>query len=93
MHCRKYILKFTYKIAKVIQVFKKSDSTDIAIYRPIFLVPILGKAFERVMKDQILKLQLGVPQKSVLGPNLFLIFTNNLYLCTTDTEFDSFADG
>ena len=40
------------KIAKVKPLFKKSLKTDPSNYRPISLLPLLSKVFERVLLDQ-----------------------------------------
>ena len=41
-----------YKIAKVKPLFKKGSKTDPSYYRPISLLPLLSKVFERVVLDQ-----------------------------------------
>ena len=40
------------KIAKVKPLFKKGSKTDPSNYRPISLLPLLSKVFERVAPDQ-----------------------------------------
>ena len=40
------------KIAKVRPLFEKDSKTDPSNYRPIFLLPLLFKVFERVVLDQ-----------------------------------------
>ena len=40
------------KIAKVKLRFKKGSKTDPSNYRPISLLPLLSKVFERVVLDQ-----------------------------------------
>ena len=40
------------KIIKVKPLFKKGSKTDPSNYRPIFLLPLLSKVFERVVLDQ-----------------------------------------
>ena len=42
----------TCKIAKVKPLFKKGSKTDPSNYRPISLLPLLPKVFERVVLDQ-----------------------------------------
>lgn len=41
------------KIARVVPVFKKGCCDDVGNYRPISVVPILGKIFETVLKQQL----------------------------------------
>ena len=41
------------KVAAVIPVFKKEDPKNKANYRPISLLPIISKIFERVLFEQI----------------------------------------
>ena len=40
------------RIAKVKPQFKKGSKTDTSNYRPISLLPLLPKVFERVVLDQ-----------------------------------------
>ena len=40
------------KIAKVKPLFKKGSKTDPSNYRPISLLPLLSKVFERVVLNQ-----------------------------------------
>ena len=40
------------KIGKVKQLFKKGSKTDQSNYRPISLLPLSSKVFERVVLDQ-----------------------------------------
>ena len=40
------------KIAKVKTLFKKGSKTDPSNYRPISLLPLLFKVFEKVVLDQ-----------------------------------------
>ena len=53
------------KIADVIQVFKKEDPNNKAKYRPIKLLPIISKIFERVFFEQIEKFS-----EKILSPKL-----------------------
>ena len=43
------------KVADVITVFKKEDPNNKANYRPLSLLPIISKIFERVLFEQIEK--------------------------------------
>ena len=40
-------------IAKVIPIFKKGDKSLFENYRPISLLPVVSKMFERVIFDQL----------------------------------------
>ena len=41
------------KLADVVPAFKKEDSTLVENYRPISLLPVISKIFERIMLNQI----------------------------------------
>ena len=41
------------KLANVTPVFKKGDSTDKSNYRPISILPLLSKVFEKIIYDQL----------------------------------------
>ena len=41
------------KIAKIVPIFKKNDPTLLDNYRPISLLPVFSKIFERVIFDQL----------------------------------------
>ena len=53
------------KVADVIPVFKKEDPNNKANYRPISLLPIISKIFERVLFEQIEKFS-----EKILSPKL-----------------------
>ena len=42
-----------YKVAKVVPLFKGGDSDDVNSYRPISLLPALGKLLEKVISSRI----------------------------------------
>ena len=44
------------KMADVIPVFKKEDAQNKINYRPISLLPLLSKIFEKVIQDQLAEL-------------------------------------
>ena len=48
-----YSIKFSFKIAKVIPIFKKDDNKMFNNYRPISLLPDLSKVVEKVISSQI----------------------------------------
>lgn len=41
------------KISRTVPVFKKGDPESIGSYRPISIIPVMGKVFEAVMKKQL----------------------------------------
>ena len=41
------------KLADIVPVFKKDDSTFVKNYRPVSLLPIISKIFERIMLNQV----------------------------------------
>ena len=41
------------KLADIVPVFKKDDSTLVKNYRPVSLLPIISKIFERVILKQV----------------------------------------
>ena len=45
------------KLAKVIPVFKKGDRTKLDKYRPISIMPVISKIFERTIFDQLSSLE------------------------------------
>ena len=42
-----------FKVAKIIPIFKKGNSSLLVNYRPISLLPTISKVFERVIHDQM----------------------------------------
>ena len=43
----------TLKLSDIIPVFKKLDPSDNANYRPVSILPLISKAFEKIMYDQL----------------------------------------
>ena len=43
----------SWKNAKVTPIFKAGDPTDVSNYRPISVIPVLMKVFERIVYDQL----------------------------------------
>ena len=41
------------KYSKVVPVFKQGDRTDLDNYRPISIIPVVAKVFERIVYDQL----------------------------------------
>ena len=42
-----------WECSKVVPVFKQGDRADIDNYRPISIIPIVAKVFERIIYDQL----------------------------------------
>ena len=55
------------KVADVIPVFKKEDPKNKANYRPISLLPIISKIFERVLFKQIEKFSKKISSPTLCG--------------------------
>ena len=47
------IFPYAFKVAKIIPIFKKGDSSLLVNYRPISLLPRISKIFESVIHDQM----------------------------------------
>ena len=43
----------TLKLSNIVPIFKKLDPTDKTIFRPISLLPLLSKVFEKIMYNQL----------------------------------------
>ena len=43
----------TLKLSNIVPVFKKLDPTDKTNFRPVSLLPLLSKAFKKIMHDQL----------------------------------------
>ena len=56
------------KLARVVPIFKNGDSTDVNNYRPISVLPILSKLFERIVHMQ---LQIYLDENNLLSDCLY----------------------
>ena len=54
------------KIAKIVPIFKSGDKTDVKNYRPISLLPVFSKLFEKLMLN---RLQAFFTNHNVLNPH------------------------
>ena len=52
---RKWEAPLTMKKANVVPVFKKNNKQELKNYRPISLLPVSGKIFERLLYDNMFK--------------------------------------
>ena len=43
----------TVKLFDIVLIFKKLDPTDITNFRPVSVLPLLSKVFEKIMYDQL----------------------------------------
>ena len=48
------LFRYCLKIAKVIPIFKEGDESDPSNYRPISLLPVVGKIFEKIIFNRII---------------------------------------
>lgn len=93
----------TFKLAKVIPVYKKNSKLEINNYRPISVLPVLSKIFESVMQTQLLQYftnnnlftsqQYGfIPNRSTELAALELMDRNINAMNNNDTPFNIYLD-
>ena len=77
------ILQYIWKKSNVIPVRKKNDKQLINNYRPVSLLPILGKFFERIIFDNFYRyldeLNLLNSNQSRFRPKDSCVFTQNIF--------------
>ena len=55
-NCLKYgIFPIDWKKGTIAPIFKKGDKQNIKNYRPVYLLPICSKIFDRIIYDNMLK--------------------------------------
>ena len=47
------IFPFQWKMAKVVPAYKRDDKQNVKNYRPVSLLPIFGKVFERLIYNEM----------------------------------------
>ena len=68
-----------WKIARITPIFKDSDKTDKSNYRPIWVLPVLSRVFQKLVYNQLYK---------YLEENCFLSFTPRyLYVLSWSSSF------
>ena len=57
----------TLKLSGIVPVFKKLDPTDKTNFRPVSVLPLLSKVFEKNMYDQLYEYAETIPNKLLCG--------------------------
>ena len=68
------------KKADVTSIFKKDDFTKAKNYRPVSVLPIVSKAFERIMHKQISQYISQFYHHTCLAIDKVLVHNKHLYL-------------
>ena len=58
----------TLQVAKIIPIFKSGDAQNVSNYRPISILPVISKLFERCMSQRIINF---LARFSILSPSQF----------------------
>ena len=58
------------EIAKVIPLFKSGDPCDLNNYRPISILTVISKVFERVVHNRIYRFFTGIQKSSTYSVSL-----------------------
>ena len=64
------------KIAKIIPIFKSSDKTMVSNYRPISVLPVFAKVYEKIIANHLLEFLNSITHfinYSVVFANIFLL--------------------
>ena len=82
------------KTSKVIPIFKSGDKTDLNNYRPISLVPIIAKVFEKLLYDRV---ESFIEKHNILSTTQYGFRSNfspeHTVLDVVSSCFDNIKDG